>query len=115
MDFSLVDFSRVSMRAGRQFEGEFNVTTRRVRPAGLKIEHVVPHEHGHLVRGGWSERADGDFHGAPFTSPLGGEVAAEAGVEVRRLSSSGREAKVWTSNAASRRVTRSARRGASWV
>jgi len=38
-------------------------------------------EHGHLMWGRWSEGADGDFDCAPFASPLGGEVATEAGVE----------------------------------
>ncbi len=32
----------------------------------------------------WSERADGDFDGAPSASPLGGEVATDAGVEFRQ-------------------------------
>lgn len=76
-----MDAEETAFREGQEFEGAINVTTGRIRPAGLKIEHVVPHEHGHLMRGGWSERADGDFDGAPFASPFGGEVATEAGVE----------------------------------
>lgn len=76
-----MDAEETAFREGKKFEGEIDVATRGVGPAGLKIEHVVPHQHGHLMRGGWSERADGDFNGAPFASPLGGEVATESGVE----------------------------------
>lgn len=76
-----MDAEETAFREGQKFEGAINVATRGVRPAGLKIEHVIPHEQGDLMRGRWSERADGDFNGAPFASPLGGEVATEAGVE----------------------------------
>lgn len=72
-----------SFGEGEKLEGEVDVGGRSAFPAGLKIERVVAQEHGQLMRGGRSQRADGYFHGSPFSGAFGREIAAEAGVECR--------------------------------
>ena len=36
------------------------------------------------MRRRWGERTDGDFHGSPFSGPVGNNIAADAGVEFRK-------------------------------
>jgi len=78
-----VKAEEASFGKGEELEGEVNVIGGSAFPAGLKIEHVVAQEHGQLMRGGRSQRADSHFHGAPVPGPLGREIAADAGVEFR--------------------------------
>lgn len=77
-----VNAEEAPLGKGEEFQGEVNVLARCSVPSSLNIQHVVAHEHGQMMRGGRGQRADGHFHGPPFSGPIGRQVAADAAVKL---------------------------------
>lgn len=79
-----MDAEKSAFGESQEFQGKIHVIVLRPIPTGLQVERVVPHEHRQLVWGWWRQWTDREIHSAPFSCPIGREVATDASVKLKQ-------------------------------